>query len=100
MNFLFETYEFLYPIILVSDSRQCSKRWDPSQEVEMFVMAFMTLLCTGGAMFCVRFLVALCKARASSDWLLGSSTTRLWHRHNGRVAAEQEASIASCVRAA
>ena len=61
MNFLFETYEFLYPIILVSDSRQRSKRWDPSQEVDMFVMAFMTLLCTGGAMFCVRFLVALCK---------------------------------------
>ncbi len=29
----------------------------------MFVMAFMTLLCTGGAMFCVRFLVALCKER-------------------------------------
>jgi hypothetical protein len=63
MNFLFETYEFLYPIILGSDSRQCSKRWDPSQEVEMFVMAFMTLLRTGGAMFCVRFLVALCKER-------------------------------------
>ena len=61
MNSLFETYGFLYPMILVSDSRKRSKRWDPSQEVEMFVMAFMALLCTGGAMFCMRFLIALCK---------------------------------------
>jgi hypothetical protein len=29
----------------------------------MFVVAFMTVLCTGGAMFCVRFLVALYKER-------------------------------------
>jgi hypothetical protein len=27
----------------------------------MFVMAVMTLLCTAGMAFCVRFLVALCK---------------------------------------
>jgi hypothetical protein len=29
----------------------------------MFVLALMTVLCTGGAMFCVRFLIALCKWR-------------------------------------
>jgi hypothetical protein len=29
----------------------------------VFVMAVMTVLCTGGAAFCVRFLVAVCKER-------------------------------------
>ncbi len=83
MNFLFETYEFLYPMILVSDSRQRCKRWDPSQEVEMFVVALMTLLCMGAAMFCVRFLVALCKEREPrrmGDWIrrrLGSGTNTM-----------------------
>lgn len=63
MNFLFETYGFLYPMIWVSDSRRRFKRQDPSQEDEVFVMAAMTVACTGGAVFCVRFLVALCKER-------------------------------------
>ncbi len=46
----------------------------------MFVMAFMALLCTGGAMFCMRFLIALCKGREPSRiayWFrrqLGSGT--------------------------
>jgi len=29
----------------------------------MFVMASMALLCTGGAIFCARFLIALCMER-------------------------------------
>ena len=37
----------------------------------MFMMAFVTLLCTGGAMFCVRFLVALCKERGLVGLVIG-----------------------------
>jgi len=48
-------------MIWMSDSRRRFKHWGPNQEDEVFVMTAMTLLCTGGVVFCVRFLVALCK---------------------------------------
>jgi hypothetical protein len=65
MNFLFETYGDLYPMICVSDSRQRFKRWSPSLEDEEFVMAVMTGLCTVGVAFGMR-LLGLRHARSAS----------------------------------
>jgi hypothetical protein len=49
------------------------QRWDRSgREAEMFVMAAMTVLCTAGIAFSIRFLVALskeCKPRRIGYWL-------------------------------
>jgi hypothetical protein len=73
MNFLFETYGVLYPMIWVGDSQGRMKHWNPSLEDEMFVMAVMTVLCTAAVAFCVRVLVALCresKPRRINYWVL------------------------------
>jgi hypothetical protein len=66
------------------------QRRDPSQEDKVFVMALMTVLCTGGAVFCMRFLVALCKEREPRRigfWVrlrLGAGTDTIAELHQGK----------------
>jgi hypothetical protein len=45
----------------LSDSGNVSGVGDPSPEAALFVKTLMTVLCTAGIAFYVRFLVALCK---------------------------------------
>lgn len=87
MNFLFETYELLYPMIQVRNSqvRNLKDRFRNLQirtwVMKMFAMAVVTALCVAGVAFCVRFMVALCKEREPrlvGYWLrprLGSTDT-------------------------
>jgi len=90
MNFLFETYGFFYPIVWVSESRRRFKRRGSRQESEVFVMALMTVLCTGGSVFCVRFLIALCnerKPRQVGYWVrlrLGSDADTISELHGDK----------------
>ena len=73
MNPLFEIYGFVYPMNWVRRFQVKFQRWDRSgREAEMFVMAAMTVLCTAGIAFSIRFLVALskeCKPRRIGYWL-------------------------------
>jgi hypothetical protein len=41
--------------------RQRFRRLNPNLETEMLAMAIMTMMCTAGIAFYVRFLLALCK---------------------------------------
>jgi hypothetical protein len=90
MNFLFETYGFSYPIVWVSESRRRFKGRGSRQESEVFVMALMTMLCMGGSVFCVRFLIALSnerKPRQIGYWVrlrLGSDTDIISELHGNK----------------
>jgi hypothetical protein len=90
MNFLFETYGFFYPIVWVSESRRRFKRRGSRQESEVFVMALMTMLCMGGSVFCVRFLIALSnerKPRQIGYWVrlrLGSDADTISELHGDK----------------
>jgi hypothetical protein len=98
MSFLFETYGFLYPMIWVSDSRRHFKPWDLRHGNEVFVMAVMAVRWAGSAIFCVRFLIALCnerEPRRMGDWFAYDSAL---HRHNCWTAAVEEAIDARRVR--
>jgi hypothetical protein len=60
MNRLFELYGFWYPmncLVIVGSQRSSSE----SAESAMFATTAITLLCTAGIPFYVRFLIALCK---------------------------------------
>jgi len=61
MNPLFELYDFSYPMEWLSDSGQFLRRQDSGSEAEMFVTTAITLMCTVGVSFYLRFLVEVCQ---------------------------------------
>jgi hypothetical protein len=90
MNFLFETYGFFYPMVLGERIQATFQALGFEAGSEVFVMALMTVLCMGGSVFCVRFLIALCnerKPRQVGYWVrlrLGSDTDTVSELHGNK----------------
>src|SRR5258707_5493460 len=63
MTFLFDIYEFSRSMICVGVSRPTSCIAILARRPDMFLKTVMMLLCTAGAAFYMRFLVALWKDR-------------------------------------
>jgi hypothetical protein len=61
MNQLFELYGFSYPMEWLNDSGGLVRRQDSGSEAEMLVTTAITLMCTAGVSFYLRFLVELCR---------------------------------------
>jgi hypothetical protein len=71
MNPLFEIHGFSYPMIW-GDSRSLFQVLGSEPRGSMFVTGLITVLCTAGIAFYVRFLVALCEVltpRRIGSWV-------------------------------